>query len=486
MKRVFLYMTVALLVMTQGVWAQDAAMVNGIAYEFNREDHTAKLVGLSNYGKYKGDIVVPDYVNYDGTDFAVTIIGDGAFADAMLTSLQLPKETLRIIEDVAFTDCTGVTDIEIPEGVTAIGASAFDCLDLEHIHIPASVTKMGVSAVGGPQLESITMAEGNTHYGVFDGVLMDAAQTDIICYPARKPGSTYTIPATVTTIDRKAFQNLTFLTTLNVPASVAVLDNNTFFSALSLAEINIDPAHTAYCSVDGVVYSADKETLWLYPAGKPDETYTIGAATKTIGRTAFSNAVYLQTVIIPEGVTTIDDSAFFRCSALKNVDFSSSVTSLGMTTFFQCLSLETIVLPQHLTELPIGLLSGCTRLRSVTLQADVNFIGMSPFLGCDNLEEITCLAITPPSLGLMPFEGVTVNKITLYVPDESVDLYKATPIWQDFIVQPVSQTGIGDAARLNEKEETKNRNWYTLDGRQLDSKPTKKGVYIHNGVKIHL
>lgn len=482
-KNIFPCIIAALLPMAQGALAQDATAIEDIYYVLNNEDKTAEVVEPSGF-RYQGDIVVPDTVKQDGTAYAVTALGEGAFFQARLTSLQLPKQTLRIIGPSAFTECSGVTALDIPEGVTTIGEYALGGNDLTSISIPVSVTEMGKAAVGGcPELETITVAEGNTQFGAFDGVLMDKAQTRLICYPAKLAGTTYSVPATVTSFDRRAFQYLVFLTTLNIPASLAKLDNNTFYKALSLAEINIEPANTAYCSVDGVVYSAAMDSLCLYPAGKADKAYTVNAATKIIGNAAFSYASYLETVIIPEGVTTIYEYAFSYCPALKKIDLPESVTSLGHSAFFKCESLESVVLPPHITEIPMVLLAFCSSLRSVTIPAGVTSIGMTPFSSCPRLTEITCLATTPPTLNPMAFVSMVQSNITLYVPDEAVETYKTMPTWKNFNVQPISMTGI---VPMSDGRDKISDVWYTIDGRRLDGKPTTKHVYIHGNRKVVL
>jgi hypothetical protein len=482
MKTRFQFILTSLLLMAQGAWAQDATIIDGIYYVLNSETRTAEVVEPNGF-KYEGDIVVPDTVKHDGTDYAVTSLGEGAFMQANLTSLQLPKQTLRIIGPSAFTECSGLTAIDIPEGVTKIGNYALGGYDFTRISIPASVTEMGKAAVGAsPELETITVAEGNTHYGVFDGVLMDKAQTRLICYPAKMAGTTYTVPATVTSFDRRAFQYLVFLTSLTIPASVAELDNNAFYKATSLAEINIDPANTVYCSVDGVVYSAGMDSLCLYPASKPDTDYTVNVSTTIVGTSAFTYNSHLQTVTFPESVATIGDYAFSYCTALKNISFPESVTSLGHSAFFKCESLETIVLPPYITEVPMVLLGFCTSLRSVTIPAGVTYIGMTPFVLCTSLTEITCLATTPPALHAMAFTSMTPGNITLYVPEEAVETYKATPMWKDFKVKPISE-----AVKIETLTGTPTKaasSIYTLDGRRLSGKPSQKGIYINNGKKV--
>jgi hypothetical protein len=476
-------MGIALLLMAQGAWAQNTTVIEGIYYLLNDEDKTAEVV-KPEQGKYQGDIVIPDYVNYDGIDYAVTSLGEGAFMQANLTSLQLPKQTLRIIGPFAFLECRGLTDIDIPEGVTTIGNHAIGAYDLRRISFPASITEMGPTAVGGcPELESVTVAEGNPNYAIFDGVLMDKAQTRLICYPAKLASTTYTVPATVTTIDKLAFRYLANLTSVTIPASVTELMYGMFYEASSLAEINIDPANTTYCSVDGVVYNADKDTLLIYPAGKTSKFYTLDFPVKTIGDGAFTYATHLQTVAIPEGVTTISDAAFASCTSLQKVSFPESITKIVTNAFGFCEKLESIVLPPNITEVPSALLFRCTSLRSVTIPAGVTSIGMTVLFGCNNLKEITCLATTPPTVDPAAFLPLVTKMITLYVPEEAVETYKATPLWKDFDVKAITGTGIIPTTNFTNYTNSDDA-WYSLDGRKPNGKPTKKGLYINHGKKV--
>lgn len=482
MRKIYLIIAAALLLMTQGSWAQDATLIDGVYYVLNNEEKTAEVVEPSGF-RYQGDIVVPDTVKQDGTAYAVTSLGEGAFMQSKLTSMQLPKQALRVIGPYAFLESEGLTTIDIPEGVTTIGTAAFAAYDLTHMHIPASVTEMGRGGVGEcPALESITVAEGNTHFGVFDGVLMDKAQTRLICYPAKMAGKTYTVPTTVTSIDERAFRYLTNLTSVTIPASVTEITYRMFYQSSSLAEINIDPANPAYCSADGVVYTADKDTLLVYPAGKTTKFYTLDFPVKTIDISAFTHATHLQTVTIPEGVATIRQSAFYSCTSLREVSFPESITTIELAAFGQCDSLESIVLPPNITEVTTTLFFKCKSLRSVTIPASVTNIDMTPFLECNKLTEITCLATTPPTLHMMAFYYMEQADITLYVPEEAVETYKATPVWKDFDVQAITGTGIRSID--NGQLIIDNDVWYDINGRHLDGKPNTKGVFIHEGRKV--
>ncbi len=397
------------------------ATIDGLYYILNYDDKTARVTAPDNTGHYEGDIVVPDYVVQDGIKFAVTAIGDGAFSHITINSLQLPKNTLKRIGSMAFNDILGLTTLEIPESVTTLDEGAIEACR---------------------ELESITVDEGNKHFATFDGVLMDKAQTRIITYPAKLAATTYTVPATVKTIDKRAFRDLAYLTSVTIPASVSKLEYSMFYQSYSLNEINIDPANTAYRSEDGVVYTADMDTLIVYPAGKTSKTYTVNASVKAIGQAAFSYANHLETLTLPEGLTTIEDAAFTSCESLKEVNLPESVTKIGMAAFTFCRKLESLVFPPHITEITMGFFIGCTALRSVTIPAELTTIGKTVFTACPSLTEITCLCTTPPAVDLTTFLSVKTNTISLYVPDESVDLYKATPIWKGFNVKGISESSL--------------------------------------------
>lgn len=229
------------------------------------------------------------------------------------------------------------------------------------------------------------------------------------------------------------------MTSLTVPASVSNLSFHMFVAAYSLEEINVDPANTAYSSDDGVLYSANKDSLCIYPAGKPNKSFTPNKTVKIIGPDAFAYAYQLETLDIPEGVANIYYGAFGNCYSLKEVSLPESVIELGSIAFGVCEKLEKIVLPPHITVVEKGLFMGCKALKSVTIPAEVTTIEDLAFVQCTSLTELTCLATKPPTIGYEVFFLVPTYIATLYVPDESVDLYKAADTWKTFNVKPISE-----------------------------------------------
>lgn len=101
----------------------------------------------------------------------------------------------------------------------------------------------------------------------------------------------------------------------------------------------------------------------------------------TIGEGAFSYCYSLQSITIPNSVTSIGQSAFENCTSLHTVIISNSVTSIGICVFNACVSLQNIIIPNSVTSIRNDAFSYCLSLRSITIPSGVTSIGQSAF-GC--------------------------------------------------------------------------------------------------------
>ncbi|MBO7119236.1 MAG: leucine-rich repeat domain-containing protein [Bacteroidaceae bacterium] len=103
---------------------------DGIYYNFSSYSSTATVTYRDqNYNSYSGDVVIPESVTYNGKTYSVTSIGYRAFSDcSSLTSITIPN-SVGYIGTAAFMFCSSLTSITIPESVTSIGNYAFaDCI----------------------------------------------------------------------------------------------------------------------------------------------------------------------------------------------------------------------------------------------------------------------------------------------------------------------------------------------------------------------
>lgn len=109
---------------------------------------------------------------------------------------------------------------------------------------------------------------------------------------------------------------------------------------------------------------------------------------KRIGNSAFSGCNSLTSVSIPNSVLAIDNYAFFGCTSLVAITLPDSVRSLGAYVFSGCSNLTRIIIPKSAYSIPTFAFSGCTNLASITIPISVTSIDSNAFSNCDNLKDI--------------------------------------------------------------------------------------------------
>jgi len=191
---------------------------------------------------------IEDYTFYNCTSLGsinmsfsgVRSIGNYAFSGCTnLYGILLPYGTTRI-GDHAFEGCRNLTYTNLPNSVTSIGDFAFGGCNLTSVTIPASVTSIGIySFIACLRLTAIEVESANLSYSSEDGVLFNKDKTTLICYPAGKSDSNYTLPGSVTSIEGYAFYSCSFTSITNLNVTPQSINANVF------ANVNIS-ADTLY------------------------------------------------------------------------------------------------------------------------------------------------------------------------------------------------------------------------------------------------
>ena len=118
------------------------------------------------------------------------------------------------------------------------------------------------------------------------------------------------------------------------------------------------------------------------------------------------------------------------------------VVGIVQSAFIDFTSLTTVSIPNTVTTIGISAFANCTNLNKILIPPSVHTIGSAAFGYCTSLKEVTCLAPIPPTCGELVlndyemFYGVDVSNVLLYVPVESIDLYKKAEYWKDFKIVP--------------------------------------------------
>lgn len=134
------------------------------------------------------------------------------------------------IGDVAFYLRLDLATVTILPGCASIGQFSFNTSSLTGITIPGTVTSIGENPFRFcDNLQSIDIDASNAMYSSDSGVFFNKSKTVLIQYPAKRPGTTYAMPAGVQTIGDSAFYHAFLLQSTTMPVTVTFVDNNAFF-----------------------------------------------------------------------------------------------------------------------------------------------------------------------------------------------------------------------------------------------------------------
>lgn len=129
---------------------------------------------------------------------------------------------------------------------------------------------------------------------------------------------------------------------------------------------------------------------------------TIPNSVTSIGSHAFDGCSHLTSITIPNNVTSFGDGAFYGCYVLNSVTIPEGVTNIGSSTFYDCRSLTSITIPNSVTSIGEEAFRGCRSLASVTIGDSVTTIGTRAFYGCISLTSIT-IPNSVKAIGVLAF-----------------------------------------------------------------------------------
>ena len=255
----------------------------------------------------------------------------------------------KCIADYAFSNCSGLTSIVIPDSVTRIGVDVFsNCSRLTSVVIPDSVTSIGV--------------------GAFSNC---SGLTSII------------IPDSVTSIGDYAFYKCTRLTSIVIPNSVTIIGESAFSYCSRFTSIVIPDSVT---SIGDYAFSYCSRLT----------SVVIPNSVTNISNSAFYYCRGLTSIVIPDSVTSIGDYAFYYCSGLTSITIGNGVTIIGNSTFYNCSRLTSVVIPDSVTSIGNSAFYNCSGLTSIVIPNSVTSIYAWAFEGCRRLT-IYCATAQKPS-----------------------------------------------------------------------------------------
>ncbi len=446
----------------------------GLYYEIYSENEVYVVKPESEWNEENtptGEITIPEMVNYNETDYTVTGIKQATFTSCnALTGVVMPN-SITIIEEMAFQFCEALINVTFSNTLEKIKGGAFRyCTSLNSADIPNSLTVLGGGVFYGcSSLSSVTLPDNIT--SIKNSTFQGCSSLSFI-----------TLPNSIKFIEKYAFKECSALSTITIPSNVEEIGEMAFSNCNALVSIvsEVESVDNILMGND-VFQGVDKVSCYLYvPEGKEQEyanaeqwgqfthiggilgefevnnlyykpitdttvelfqnpyseygeltgsitipeqvtyenhTYTV----VKIGKSALKSETFIDTIILPNTITEIDDEAFFWCLDLKSINIPNSVERIGSKAFSSCYDLETITIPNSVTYIGFSAFSTCGFTSLISLIEDVNSVMLE--------SEV--------------FSEIDKDSCVLKVPMGKIPDYQSAAQWQDFLnIEEYDNTGI--------------------------------------------
>lgn len=179
-------------------------------------------------------------------------------------------------------------------------------------------------------------------------------------------------------LTKKADHNCDGIENLTIPAQICGRN-----------VVTIGNGSDALCNIKNLVLNDGIKELAGFAFSSTIETVSLPDSLTSIETSAFDGCTGLTSIIIPDGVTSLGDFAFRGCKGLTSITIPDSVTSIGRGAFSNCTQLTSVTIGNSITSVGIDTFSGCTSLSCITLPNSVTSIGAGAFNNCIALTKIT-------------------------------------------------------------------------------------------------
>lgn len=389
-------------------------------------------------------------------------IGEGAFEDAEIVSLDMPFPCDSIYKGTFAS--RALKEINIGEGVKYIGERAFYYSPIEKATLPESIREIGYEAfLGAPFVDKIEPEGGIRYIGKVAYSLADNSQQEYTVKEGTVSitdhlfsgihATKFNLPASLEIIGREAFAG-TQITSLPSMPGIKRINHWAFWGCPKLARVEI-PEQLEY--LDDAFYGCD--ALWSVtynaincecPNGvspRDLERIVIGDKVRRLPKRLYTGNTNITEVILPQSMEILDESVFEQCVNLKYIGLSDNITTISDHAFNGCTSLSGIHWPLKLEKIGFTAFRDCKSLTMVSLPEGVKTVDYGAFLGCDNVQTLY-IASTIEELGSGAFEIKGTPTITsaaekpiyyewnwleatptIKVPAASIEAYRADLYW---------------------------------------------------------
>lgn len=356
------------------------------------------------WGDAPEEVVIPSEIE----GVPVTAIGEQAFIQKYDIKRVIVPDSVRRIGDEAFSGCSNLVSVRLPEKVELGQGLFIQCRNLKNVNLPSGMTSIPKKLFS----ECNTMPD-------------------------------FTLPSGIRAIEESGFDNCKEFVQLDLPEGIESIGSHAFRRAYRLKKISL-PDSLSYIAADafeecdlltayvkGGSYAqryCEENNIHYILTGEGDSAFDIvdgalrgyhGSANdvvvpegvtriadgafkgdkriasvvlpegiREIGKEAFQDCTGLKTIHLPSSLRTIGEHAFMRCSALNGLELNEGLETIGNNAFTYCTDLESITLPASVKELGFYVFSYCSSLSSANVKSTAG-LNMYCFKECSSLKEVS-------------------------------------------------------------------------------------------------
>lgn len=360
-----------------------AVWKNMYVYSLIESDTEVAITAFSEYFDKSADVTIPSEI--DGLPVTSLGLKDSASENKMAVIHLVVPDSVETLIFKAFYGLKAMESLVLGNGLNNIDMYvAYYCSSLSSVTLPDSLTSIPAQMFAGcGSLKSIDL------------------------------------PSSLERIGLRSFLNCG-LESIVIPASVEEISiNGAFEGCRFLSSIQVESGNQDYMAVDNVLFTMDGTSLLVYASARAGTSYTVPEGVITLGQGAFEKCSGLTEMNLPSTLQNMFYSNTFSGSSITSLVIPDGVTKLGLSAFSACGQLTSVTLPNNLATIGRSCFLYCYDLESLTLPSTVTQIDDYAFKDLRSLSEFICEASTPPSLDdsiSNLFGGETPSDLPIQVP----------------------------------------------------------------------
>jgi len=345
-------------------------------------DGILEITPFTSYQNYSFTFTTYDNALYIGNEENPYVLLFKAL-NKSITSCNIHEDT-KIIFDSAFSGCSELTEIYIPDSVRSLGQYAF---------------------YGCKKLLNVTLTQNSNLFKIGNRAFFD-------CFDLKS----FSLVNKLEIIDELAFGYCYDLNSFTISSSVKSIRRSAFFRTSNLKFFEVSTENAFFCAVDGNLLNKDKTILIEYAAGKSESVFVVPSTVKYIyGDIKYAN---FKEIILPNSLKDIEDFYFYQESSLNYYEYDNglylgnednnflvfvttkdknilnctihpSTKFIMGAAFMDCTKLETVSIPQGIISIGARAFQGCKSLKSVVIPEGVTRLGEGLFQGCSSLNYLS-------------------------------------------------------------------------------------------------